>query len=169
MIKDFLNQVQQESTFETAIFGGNLQIKGRILSPSEIEKASLASTLVIRSLAKTGDLSKFQKMSADLDSENLDEETINRAMGLLDKITPEQMDQIAKSQDFLITQCVRMARRSESDQWERLQMVLSQQEQNPERNCLWIGMLTKNDRSAILDLAMQGHAEAVERLATFRG
>ena len=49
-----------------------------------------------------------------------------------------------------------------------MQIVLTQQEQNPERNMLWIGMLSKDDRAAILDKALKGQGEAVKRLTTFR-
>jgi hypothetical protein len=34
---------------------------------------------------------------------------------------------------------------------------------------LWIGMLSKEDRAAILDKALKGQGEAVKRLQTFRG
>ena len=88
---------------------------------------------------------------------------------MLAKIRPEQREKIAQSQDHIIAQGVRQAKRAGDDQqWERIQIVLTQQEQNPERNMLWIGMLSKEDRAAILDKALKGQGEAVKRLQTFR-
>jgi len=168
MLKDFLKEVQQASEFEIAIFGGQLLVKGRILSPAEIEKASLANSLLLQGLASNGEISQFQKMSKQL-QDDPDDEVIDQAYQMLSKIRPEQMERIAQSQDQLIAQCLTQAKRAGDDQqWERVQIVLTQQEQNPERNLLWIGMLSKEDRSAILDKALKGQGEAVKRLSTFR-
>jgi hypothetical protein len=80
------------------------------------------------------------------------------------------MEKIAQSQDHIIASCISQAKRAGDDQqWERIQIVLTQQEQNAERNMLWIGMLSKEDRAAILDKALKGQGEAVKRLQTFRG
>jgi len=169
MLKDFLKEVQKASEFELEIFGGQLLVKGRILSPAEIEKASVANSLLLQGLASNGEISQFQKMSEKL-QDDPDEDTIDQAYMMLSKIRPEQMERIAQSQDQLIAQCLTQAKRAGDDQqWERVQIVLTQQEQNPERNLLWIGMLSKEDRSAILDKALKGQGEAVKRLQTFRG
>ena len=169
MLKDFLQEVQSVSQFELEIFAGQLLIKGRILSPAEIEKASLANSLLLQALASTGEISRFQKMSEAL-QDDPDEETLDQAYQMLSKIRPEQMEKIAQSQDHIIAQCITQAKRAGDDQqWERIQIVLTQQEQNAERNMLWIGMLSKEDRAAILDKALKGQGEAVKRLQTFRG
>jgi hypothetical protein len=167
MLKDFLKEVQAVSEFEAEIFGGQLIVKGRILSPAEIEKASLANSLLLQGLSSTGEISQFQKMSEQL-QDDPDEETLQQAYSMLSKIRPEQMQKIAESQDQLIAQCVTQAKKSEEAQWERIQIVLTQQEQNAERNMLWIGMLSKPDRSVILDHALKGQGVAVKRLSMFR-
>lgn len=169
MLKDFLQEVQQVSQFEVEIFAGQLLIKGRILSPAEIEKASLANSLLLQGLANNGEISKFQQMSKAL-QDDPDDETLDQAYQMLSKIRPEQIEKIAQSQDHIIAQCVTQAKKAgEDEQWERIQIVLTQQEQNAERNMLWIGMLSKEDRAAILDKALKGQGEAVKRLQTFRG
>ena len=169
MLKDFLQEVQSVSQFELEIFAGQLLIKGRILSPAEIEKASLANSLLLQALASTGEISRFQKMSEAL-QDDPDEETLDQAYQMLSKIRPEQMEKIAQSQDQIIASCITQAKKAgEGEQWERIQIVLTQQEQNAERNMLWIGMLSKEDRAAILDKALKGQGEAVKRLQTFRG
>jgi len=166
MLKDFLQQVQQESTFELNIFNGQLQVRGRILSPSEIEKASLINSLLLQSLADSGEITQFQKMSEKL-QDNPDDEIISQAYSLLSKIRPDQIDKVNQSQDHLIAQTITHARRNEDEQWEKIQLVLTQQEQSAERNLLWIGMISKADRNTIINKALSGHKEAVERLATF--
>ncbi len=169
MLKDFLKEVQSVSEFELEIFAGQLLIKGRILSPAEIEKASLANSLLLQGLASTGDISRFQKMSEAL-QDDPNEETLDQAYQMLSKIRPEQMEKIAQSQDHIIASCISQAKRAGDDQqWERIQIVLTQQEQNAERNMLWIGMFSKDDRAAILDKALKGQGAAVKRLQTFRG
>lgn len=169
MLKDFLQEVQQVSQFEVEIFAGQLLIKGRILSPAEIEKASLANSLLLQGLANNGEISKFQQMSKAL-QDDPDDATLDQAYQMLSKIRPEQIEKIAQSQDHIIAQCVTQAKKAgEEEQWERIQIVLTQQEQNAERNMLWIGMLSKEDRAAILDKALKGQGEAVKRLQTFRG
>ena len=65
MLKDFLSQVQDASSFEMEIFGGQLVIKGRILSPAEIEKASLSNSLILQALAKSGELQQFQQIGKE--------------------------------------------------------------------------------------------------------
>lgn len=168
MLKEFLSQVQEESTFEMEIFAGQLVIRARILSPSEIEKASLSNSLVLQALAKSGELEKFQQLGKDLNSEDATEQTLDRAYQMLSKVRPEHIDKINRSQDQLIAMCITHAKQPDQDQFERLQIVLNQQDQNADRNMLWIGMIPKVDRSSILDRALNGHSEAVERLATFR-
>jgi hypothetical protein len=169
MLKDFLSQVQDASSFEMEIFGGQLVIKGRILSPAEIEKASLSNSLILQALAKSGELQQFQQIGKELNSDDASEETIDKAYEILSKVRPEHIDSINRSQDQLIAMCVSHAKQPDQDQFERLQIVLNQQDQNADRNMLWIGMIPKVDRAAILDRALKGHGEAVERLATFRG
>jgi len=168
MLKDFLSQVQDASTFEMEIFTGQLVIKGRILSPAEIERASLSNSLALQALAKSGELQQFQNISQELSSEDVTDEAIDRAYSMLSKVRPEHIDKINQSQDQLIAICVTHAKQPDQEQFERLQIVLTQQEQNADRNMLWIGMIPKVDRAAILDRALKGHGEAVERLSTFR-
>ena len=85
MLKDFLKEVQAVSQFEAEIFGGQLIVKGRILSPAEIEKASLANSLLLQGLSSTGEISQFQKMSEQL-QDDPDEETLQQAYSMLSKL-----------------------------------------------------------------------------------
>ena len=91
MLKDFLKEVQAVSEFEAEIFNGQLIIKGRILSPAEIEKASLANSLLLQGLSSTGEISQFQKMSEQL-QDDPDEETLQQAYSMLSKILRKDRD-----------------------------------------------------------------------------
>lgn len=167
MLKDFLKEVQTASQFEIAIFGGQLLIKGRILSPAEIEKASLANSLVLQGVANSSEMGKFKQISEALQNDPSDD-ILDQAYAMISKIRPEQIQKVSEQQDQLIASCITHARKTDSEQWERIQIVMTQQEQNAERNMLWIGMLSKVDRTAILDKALEGQSEAVERLSRFR-
>lgn len=171
MIKDFLNQVKQNSTFETTIYNGDMQIKGRILSPSEIKQANIASALLFQSLAKSGDLERLKNLQSEIENEEMtEEEIIKRSEQFLNRKTAEQMKAKEKNEELLIAQCVQFARMSDDEQWQHIQIVLNHNEQNNTggRLTLWVGMIEDQDREKILDLAMKGHVEAVERLSTFR-
>tara|TARA_R100001163_G_C5052018_1_gene188734 strand:- start:602 stop:1105 length:504 start_codon:yes stop_codon:yes gene_type:complete len=167
MLKDFLSEVATASQFEVEVFAGQLLIRGRVLSPTEIERASLTNSLVLQSVSDSKEASTFVSISEELKGDPSDE-VIERAYKLLSKIRPEQLAKISESQDMLICQCVSHARKAEEDNWERIHLVLAQEQQSAEHNRLWIGMLPKEDRAQIIEKALKGQQEAVERLRMFR-
>ena len=89
-------------------------------------------------------------------------------LDILSKIRPEQLGAMSGQQDAIICRVVSHASMDKGDTWEEMRMVREQSEQDSERNRLWVGMLPASDRSELLKKALSGHAEAVERLATFR-
>ena len=80
MLKDFIKQAEKNSLFSVKIFDGQILIRGRLLSPSESEAASLNSTLLIsqivnqegKSVGGLRDLSE-QLTKGDVTNEALDE------------------------------------------------------------------------------------------------
>ena len=144
MLKDFLKLAEKESTFTVSIFDDQIQVSGRLLSPSEAEAASLNSTLLVSQATQSEGqgLGSLRDLSNDLNVENPSEEAIDRAYNFLKKLKPQQLEQIAQHQN-------------------------NQEEQNADHNRLWVGMLSSSDRTRILNKAMAGHTEAVERLSTF--
>lgn len=169
MLKKFLKEVEKESTFTVAIFDEQIQVSGRLLSPSEAEAASLNSTLLISQVTQSEGkgLGDLRDLSKDLNVEDPSEEAIDRAYNFLKKLKPQQLEQIAQHQNKIICQVVKKASMDGGESWERMQVVMNQEEQNADHNRLWVGMLSSSDRTRILNKAMAGHAEAVERLSTF--
>lgn len=168
MISEILKKIEHGSFFECPIFDGLLHVRGRILSPAEIEQASLASTLILQSFGDHGTISKIQKLSAELSKEEPDQSTIDDALSMLQRVSPQQLQKVTDNQDKILIQCIKQARKEDSSDWEEIKLVQNQELQDSEKNILWIGMISKADRSALLDKIMAGHREAVERLATFR-
>lgn len=167
MLKDFLKNVEEASQFIVQIYDGQLEFKGTVLSPAQVESASLTSTLVLQGVANHKDLLKMQRMHEQL-NEDPTEEAVEQAYQMLSKINPEQLARISQSQDQILARCVQFARKTGEDNWERIYLVLTAEEQNAEQNRLWVGMLSKEDRNSILNEAMKGQEAAVQKLRTFR-
>jgi hypothetical protein len=167
MLKDFLRNVEEASQFVVDAYDGQLQIKGTVLSPAQVESASLASTLALQGIADQKGFAKMQKMQEELSGDPTDE-TIDEAYRLLSQIRPEQLAKISQNQDQILCRCVQYARKAGEEKWERIYLVITAEEQNSEQNRLWVGMLSKEDRNAILEQAMKGQGEAVRKLQTFR-
>lgn len=171
MLRDFITEAVKSSIFELPIFGGSLIVRGRILSPSEIERASLRNSLLLQTvLQEKGGASEIERLSEDLNNEETSDEAIERAYRFLSRVRPEQLEKVSENQDSILCLCVTHARKSEEgENWERLHLVREQAQQNPETCRLWVGVLSTEDRNAILEKAMTGHKEAGDYLRNFRG
>jgi len=167
MLSELLKNIEQNSFFECPIFDGLLTVKGRILSPAEIEQASLASTLILQAFGDHNTISKIQTLSKELASEQPDDQAIDQALQMLQKVSPQQLQKVTENQDKILIQCIKQAKKTDSE-FENIKLVANQEDQNAEKNLLWVGMLSKRDRSTLLDKIMSGHMEAVERLNMFR-
>ena len=164
MLSEFIAQAQKEMDFEVILFGGALKVRGRVLSPSEVDRASVASAKLLQSMhsrqhTQTADLQKKLK-------EN-DPSAIELALDQLNKINPKQMEDLTKHQDNLIRNSLKKASR-DGKIWEDLEIVLFEHQEDPQSNKLWVGRISKEDRQLLLSKMMTGHREAVERLSTFR-
>jgi len=167
-MKDFIKRVAEGSRFEIDIFDGDLKLEGRILSPQESEALGMTSGMLAAQLfpqqAKSS-VSDFAKMA---NQEDMDDEAWSKMLEVLKEIRPEQLLQFSEHQDRIISKCIKKGSTDEGKTWSVLHLVLREEEQDPDKDRLWIGMLSQEDRKAIVDQAMQGHKEAAERLATFR-
>jgi hypothetical protein len=169
MLKDFIAEAVKSSIFEIELFDGQLQVRGRILSPSEIERASLSNSLLLQNvLNEKNGVSEVQKLQEELSNENVEDETIERAYRFLERVRPEQLTRVTENQDRIIQSCITHARRPDDDSWERIHLVLHVEQQDANKNRLWLGVLSAGDRSKILKHALDGHKEAGERLKSFR-
>lgn len=167
MSGDILKEIANSAKFEMTIFNGVLKIEGRILSPSEVEAAGLASALLASQVIKGKDQAEIQKMqeaaqaAQDGDTQNLD-----MLLSLANSINPRMLEEMSVKEDRLIMKCVKRCSKDGS-RWEPLILVDAIEQQDPSRNRLWVGMLLAEDRKEILDRAMKGHKEAGERLKSF--
>lgn len=170
MLKDFIAEAVKSSIFEIPLFDGQLLVRGRILSPSEIERASLSNSLLLQNiLNEKGGVSEVQRLQDELGKENVEDSTIEKAYRFLERVRPEQLVKVTENQDVIIRNCITHARRPEDgESWERIHFVLHSEQQDADKNRLWIGVLSSADRSEILKHALQGHKEAGERLKSFR-
>ena len=164
---DILREIANSAKFEMTIFNGVLRIEGRILSPSEVEAAGLASALLASQVIKGKNQAEIQRMqeaaqaAQDGDTQNLDV-----LLSLANSINPRMLEEMSVKEDRLIMKCVKRCSKDGS-KWEPLILVDAIEQQDPSRNKLWVGMLLAEDRKAILDRAMKGHKEAGERLKSF--
>jgi len=167
MLQSILSQIQEQSNFQCEIFGGLLSVRGRILSPAEIEQSSLASTLILQSFGDHNTVNKIQQLSKELAAEDPNEQAIDEALQMLQKVSPQQLQKVTDNQDKILIQCIKEASKDQ-ETWEEIKLVKHQEDQDAEKNLLWVGMLSKADRSLLLDKIMRGHSEAVEQLSMFR-
>lgn len=165
MLKDLLKDINDTTYYEIPIFNGLMIIRGKILSPAQIEQASLATSLLMRGLMSQVD--QIQKISSSL-KDNPSEQDIDQAYSMLAKLRPEQVTKITEQQDLTICNSIMQARSSDSDTFERIKIVMHQDQADHQNNLLWVGSLSSQDRQSILDKAMRGHQEALERIASFR-
>ena len=167
-MRDFLKTIAENSRFELEIYNGALTVQGRILSPQESEALGLTSGMIAAQLfpgkakAKLGDLSKLK------DVENLEEEDWSEMVEMMKQIKPESLLQFSQHQDRIINKCIKKGSTDKGETWGDLTLVLTEAEQDPDKDRLWIGLLTPEDRKAIVEAAMKGHKEAADRLQTFR-
>lgn len=170
-MKEILKQISDSSLFQLSIFDDSLQIKGRVLSPAEVEAAGLASAMVARDLLpQKGGASAFVNLHERIDGrefKDLDDGLISDLLSAMNTVKPETLLKMQHQQDMLLTQIVQHAS-SDGVTWERLILVNAVEQQDPDAGRLWVGMIPKEDRDRILECAMKGHQEASQRLATFR-
>lgn len=110
---------------------------------------------------------QIQKISSSL-KDNPSEQDIDQAYSMLAKLRPEQVTKISEQQDLTICNSIMQARSADSDTFERIKIVMHQDQADHQNNLLWVGSLSSQDRQSILDKAMRGHQEALERIASFR-
>jgi hypothetical protein len=145
------------SRWRLPVFNGRLHIEGRILSVSEAQTNGLASGLLIASIAPPELLNK-----------SLDSEDPNDLMELSRHITPIQIAKLNESNDKIICQVIKRGSMDGGENWEDIIIVNAEEQQDPDNNKMWVGVFSEEDRSAILDKALQGHKEAADRIASFR-
>ncbi len=169
MDRNIIEEIVNASSFQEKIFDDLLLVEGRVLSPSEVESAGLASALLASAIFKGKNreqIEKTQRIAEKVERGELDD--IDELMELTSSISPDQMERIAEREDRLLMKCIRRCSRDNGESWEPLHLVSGVDQQNAKLNKLWIGMISSEDRRKILNRAMSGHKEASIKLKSFR-
>jgi len=158
-MKEIINKIINQSKFDIACFEGALILQGRILTPSEAQAAGLASGLLAASMANPAQFKEMETIAKNNDTENID-----KLIELAQKIRPESIEAIGEAQDKIICRVIKKASSDDGVTWNNINLVHSVDQQDADKNRLWVGMIPEEDRKKILDRAMQGHKEAVEKI-----
>jgi hypothetical protein len=172
---EILKTIASQATFTLPIFDGKLLVEGRILTPAETEAAGLSSSLIASELLQVSknssgasSLMSLHKKLEEEGVENLDNDEMEHLLNYAKSIRPETLLQISDAQDKLLCQLIKRVSEDNGATWERLQFVTALDQQDPERNILWVGLLDKQDRDLLIEKAMASKKEAGEKLQTFR-
>ena len=158
-MKEIINKIINQSKFDIPCFEGALILQGRILTPSEAQAAGLASGLLAASMANPAQFKEMETIAKNNDTENID-----KLIELAQKIRPESIEAIGEAQDKIICRVIKKASSDNGVTWNNINLVHSVDQQDADKNRLWVGMIPEEDRKKILDRAMQGHKEAVEKI-----
>ena len=170
-MKDFLKELVKDSYWRVTCFNGQVLFEGRILTPAEAERAGLASSLIAAQIVKE---QPKNKKSIDViadkaqKGEELNDLEQEQLIGFISSLRPEQLTAITDQEDKILCQVVKRGSSDGGSTWDPVHLVTGVDQQNPETGCLWVGMLSKDDRAAIINAAMTGHEEAAEKAASFR-
>lgn len=171
---EILKEIAECSTFQVACFGGKLLIEGRILTAPEIEQIGLGSSLLAQEVLlnnKDQSVSSIDKIREKADTEGMDTLDENELLRLLDfakSIRPETMARISEDQDRILCKVIKRASQDQGLTWENIKLCHSMDQMNADLNVLWVGVFTSEDRNNIINKAMQGQQEAIERLKRFQ-
>ncbi len=170
-MKDFLKELVKESYWRVSCFDGQVLIEGRILTPAEAERAGLTSSLVAAQIVKDQRGTKTKNIeniaNKAQNGEELTNEEQDQLIGFMSSLRPEQLHKINDQEDRILCEVVKRGSSDNGATWDRLFLVTGIDQQNPETGALWVGMLSKADREAILKASMEGHKEAAKKAASF--
>ena len=167
-MKEFLKKVAEQSRFIIDIYNGALKVEGRILSPQEAEALGITSGMLAAQLFPQKAKSKLPDFSKMNNMEDMNEDSWEEMLSIMREIRPDQLLQFSEHQDRIIAKCIKKGSTDDGKTWSPLHLVLKESEQDPDKDRLWIGLLSSEDRKTIVDAAMEGHKEAASRLETFR-
>ena len=172
---EILKEIAEASTFQVECFGGKLLIEGRILTAPEIEQIGLGSSLLAQEVLmsnKQKGLNTIDQIREKADKEGmegLEESELMRLLDFAKSIRPETMARISEDQDKILCKDIKRASQDQGVTWENITLCHAMEQMNADQNVLWVGVFTSEDRNNIINKAMQGQQEAVQRLKRFQG
>ena len=168
----FIEAIQEKTTAIVEAFGGAVLFKIKILSPMEAEAAGLASSLVASSIIDHNELKKLAKQKdifERVESEDATDEDLDRLLNMVKGFDPGKLMKIEEHQNKLLQQVIFQASEDDGETWTDIILVDEQEQMDADQNLLWCGAIPKEDRQAILQVAMKSHGEVVDHLQTFLG
>tara|TARA_R110002020_G_scaffold262528_1_gene476972 strand:- start:216 stop:695 length:480 start_codon:yes stop_codon:yes gene_type:complete len=152
-----LKEIAKSSRWSEKVFDGKIIIEGRILSPAEAESAGLSSALIASTLANPEDIKRIQQMTEQDD--NFDD-----LIEWSKRLKPEKLLELAAQNDKIICSCVRRCSVDQGKTFEDFKLVFHEKDQDADKNQLWIGVVSDEDRAKLLEHCLQGHVAAANRI-----
>ena len=164
---NIIKNIIEASKFEVDVFNGNVKLRGRILSPSEAETAGVMQFMIASQLINQDeDLQKIKNIQAQAEEAQDDILAmlrLSQQMGF----RPEYVQQINEQHDKIICQVISHVSIDKGEKWEAIKIVLLEKMQNADKNFLWVGMLSKEDRDLIIEKALNGAEEGRKKIDAF--
>ena len=164
---NIIKNIIEASKFEVDVFNGNVKLRGRILSPSEAETAGVMQFMIASQLINQDeDLQKIKNIQAQAEEAQDDIVAmlrLSQQMGF----RPEYVQQINEQHDKIICQVISHVSIDKGEKWEAIKIVLLEKMQNADKNFLWVGMLSKEDRDLIIEKALNGAEEGRKKINAF--
>ena len=164
---NIIKNIIEASKFEVDVFNGNVKLRGRILSPSEAETAGVMQFMIASQLINQDeDLQKIKNIQAQAEEAQDDILAmlrLSQQMGF----RPEYVQQINEQHDKIICQVISHVSIDKGEKWEAIKIVLLEKMQNADKNFLWVGMLSKEDRDLIIEKALNGAEEGRKKINAF--
>ena len=164
---NIIKNIIEASKFEVDVFNGNVKLRGRILSPSEAETAGVMQFMIASQLINQDeDLQKIKNIQAQAEEAQDDIVAmlrLSQQMGF----RPEYVQQINEQHDKIICQVISHVSIDKGEKWEAIKIVLLEKMQNADKNFLWVGMLSKEDRDLIIEKALNGAEEGSKKINAF--
>ena len=170
-MKDLLKRIAATAYWEIPVFEGALILRGRILSPSEAETNGLITSLLATQFTTPQQIQQMKDLksvASDFENGTAKDAQVSFLLSAMRHIKPESLAAISENNDKLLCEVVTTASTDNGVTWEKIRLVSSIEQQNHEKNVLWVGVLTKEDRDKIIEKALKGHKEAAEKLCSFR-
>ena len=154
-----LTEIAKKSRWNITAFDGKLHLSGRILSVIEAQSAGIASRALMMKM--------FQVMKEDEETkaeENLTEDEI--VIQRLESLKADDLLDFGKMQDRVVCQVTDKAS-EDGETFEKITFVPNEGQQNPSRNCLWVGLLHQDDKNKIFEAAMISVQEVSDQAENF--
>jgi len=168
----FIEKIQEATTAKVEAFGGLVVLECKILSPLEAEAAGLASSLVASSVVDPNQLKKLARRKEILEraeAEDANDQDFEQLLNMIQGFDPSKLMKIEEHQNKILKQVVIRASEDGGETFEDLVLVDNIEDQDAEKNLLWVGAIPKEDRNKILDVVMNNHKEVADHLQTFQG